>query len=99
MFVRNKLCDRDCEGNLHSTRQSTEEFAGYEGIHLVRSGSDDGADQSEGVADDEEPASSEDVGKSSHNQETDTEAQGVGESDPGDVFGWTDGSIDQCQRI
>ena len=99
VFVWNKLRNRYCEGNLHGTGQSTKKFTSYEGLHLVRSGSDDGPDQSEGVADDEEPAPSEDVGKSSHDQETDTETQGVSESDPGDVFRWTDGSINQCQRV
>jgi len=99
VFVGNKLGDCNCKGYLDGTSQSTEEIATYEVVHTVRSGSDYSANQGKGVADDEEPASSKDVRESANDQEADTETQGVGESNPGNVLGWPDRSINQCQRI
>lgn len=61
MLVWNKLSDRNCKGYLDGTSQSTEEIATYEVVHTVRSGSDYSANQSKGVADNKEPASSENI--------------------------------------
>ena len=99
VLVGNELCNCDCEGYLDGTGKPTEEFAGDQVIDAFGSSSDDCTDQSERIADDEEPASSKDVRQSSDDQESDTEAQGVGERDPGDVVGWTDRSINQGQRV
>lgn len=99
MLVRNKLCNRDCEGYLDGTSEPAKQIGAYEVVHAVRSHPDNSTDQSKRVADNEEPASPEDIRESAHNQEADTETQGIGESDPGNILRWANSSVNQCQRV
>ncbi len=97
--VRDKLCNSHSKGDLYSTSQSAEEIATDKIFHSSSCRADDGSDQSETVSDDEEPASSKDVGEPPNNEKGNTEAQGVGQSDPCNVVRWANRCVDQCQRI
>jgi hypothetical protein len=61
VLVWNKLGDCNCKRYLDGASQSTEEIATNEVVHTVRSGSDYSANQSKGVADNKEPAPSENI--------------------------------------
>ena len=85
MLVGDKFGNCDCEGDLDSTSETGERVGANETIHFGRRCADDCSNERKAVADDEEPASAEDVGEATDEEEADRESQGVGERDPAEI--------------
>ena len=83
---RQELRYDDGEGKLYGRGHTRESVTGDELVNALCGAADNGTNETDGVADDEEPAATENVGKSACQQEGDRDGESPCESCP-DVVG------------